>query len=54
MNKGNGKKKRIAELKIKISEKNLMNRFIRQIEMEEPMEQEIMQMMLGVQLVPVR
>ena len=49
----NKKKSRIARIKETVTQKNLMNRFIRQIEMEEPLEQEIMQTMLSYQMVPV-
>ncbi|GEM_PF-949372 len=47
------KKGRIARFKEAVVQKNLMNRFIRQIELEEPLEQEIMQTMLSYQMVPV-
>jgi hypothetical protein len=48
----NRKSKRMAEFRSRIAENNLLNRFIRDIEREEPMDRELLQTIPV--LIPVR
>ena len=48
------KQRRISEIKAIIMKKNLMNRFIHEIEREEPLENDLMNTMLAYQPIRVR
>jgi ribosomal protein L10 len=48
------KRQRISGTKLSILKNNLMNRFIREIEREEPLEMDIINTMMANQLMKVR
>ena len=48
------KRNRIAEIKSAVMQNILMNRFIHEIEREEPLESELLQTMVAFQLQPVQ